>query len=885
MSGPQLLDTAALRRRIDLADRRLFDRFWNGEDAELLVAERARFFDAFLVEIWQHAFQYRDDLALLAVGGYGRGELHPRSDIDLLILVRNSQRSAEDIAAFVRLLWDLKLDIGHSVRTVRECRREAAGDITVATALIERRRLSGSDILCARLDRALDSARPWWSPMSGGVWPSRRFFEAKRAEQADRHAQFDDVEYDLEPNIKGSPGGLRDIQTVGWITRRHLGTSDLSELTRQGYLTPQERGWLIEGRKFLCRVRFGLHLVATRREDRLLFDHQRTLAERFGYRDSDAQLAVEQFMHDYYRHVLELREVNDILLQHFDEAILRGRRAPRIEPINARFQVNNRYMETTSPAVFRNHPAALLELFVIMANRRDIVGVRAATIRLIRDHLELIDDEFRSDPDVNRYFIELLRAPYTVVSQLTRMRRYGILGRYIPEFGRIVGQMQHDLFHIYTVDAHTMMVIRNMRRFRYPSSAETFPLAMRCVRSIPKIELLYIAGLFHDIGKGRGGNHSELGAGDAVAFCRRHGLSDEETELVEWLVRSHLVMSTTAQHKDIHDPAIVHEFAGGVRTTTRLDYLYALTVADITATNPTLWNGWRATLMHQLYMETHDALTRGLEGGPERAKRIASCREAALQELADKGIARERGLALWDNAGDDLFLRHTPTQLAAITAAMHEHDLDRGPLVYLQDVASEVGGEGATEIFLYTGDRPNLFAASVIALDELHLQVHDARIVTTESGLCLNSYIVLDGHNRPIPDEGDRRRRVRTTLARRLSAQDLTHSVRRRVDRRLKEFVIPTETDLTLDPSSRHSRLRVVCSDRPGLLALLGMLFVELGIGVRRARITTLGERVEDVFVIDPIRDPVEVERIENTIRTRLDEEVAQSTAGAGRAA
>ncbi len=870
------LDIAELRRRIDLADGRLIDRFWSGEDAEILVAERARFFDAFLVEIWQHAFGYRDDIALLAVGGYGRGELHPRSDIDLLILVRNTRRNAEDIASFVRLLWDLKLDIGHSVRTVRECRREAAGDITVATALIERRRLSGSDILCARLDRALKGRR---------VWSSRRFFEAKRIEQAERHAQFDDVEYDLEPNIKGSPGGLRDIQTVGWITRRHLGTADLSELTRQGYLTPQERGWLAEGRQFLCRVRFGLHLVAARKEDRLLFDHQRTLAERFGYRDSDAQLGVEQFMHDYYRHVLELREVNDILLQHFDEAILHGRRAPRIEPINARFQVHNRYMETTSPAVFRDHPAALLELFVIMANRRDIAGVRAATIRLIRDHLELIDDDFRHDPEVTRYFMELLRAPYTVVSQLTRMRRYGILGRYIPEFGRIVGQMQHDLFHIYTVDAHTMMVIRNMRRFRYPSSAERFPLAMRCVRDIPKIELLYIAGLFHDIGKGRGGNHSVLGATDVVAFSRRHGLSDEETELVEWLVRSHLVMSTTAQHKDIHDPAIVHEFAGEVRTTTRLDYLYALTVADITATNPTLWNGWRATLMHQLYMETRDALSRGLEGGPERAERIASCRDAALEELAANGIARERGLELWDNAGDDLFLRHTPAQLAAITAAMHDHDLDRGPLVYLQNVASEVGGEGATEIFLYTGDRPNLFAASVVALDELQLRIHDARIVTTESGRCLNSYIVLDSRDRPIADDGDRRRRVRTTLARRLSAKDLSRSVRRRVDRRLKEFVIPTETDLALDPNGPHSRLRVVCSDRPGLLALLGMLFVELGIGVRQARITTLGERVEDVFVIDPIDDPDEVERIESTIRTRLDEEVAQSTAGAGRAA
>ncbi len=862
-------DPAALRRRIDLADAKLAERIWQGVDAQALVAKRARFFDAFLAEIWQHAFEGREDLALLAVGGYGRGELHPQSDIDLLILVRRRGQGAEDIASFVRLLWDLRLDIGHSVRTVAECKGEAARDITVATALLERRRLSGSEALCAKLDRALASPR---------VWPSRAFFAAKREEQERRHAQFDDVDYNLEPNIKGAPGGLRDIQTIGWITQRHIGASDLAELTRRGFLTPQERDWLAAGRSFLCKVRFGLHVVAGRREDRLLLDHQRELAERFGYCDTPAQLAVEQFMHDYYRHVLALREVNDILLQHFDEALPRAKwRRAKIEPVNARFQVHNNYMETTSPDVFENEPAALIELFVIMANRQDIAGVRAATIRLIRDNLELIDDEFRRNAKVTGYFIDLLRAPYTLVSQLTRMRRYGILGRYIPEFGRIVGQMQHDLFHIYTVDAHTMMVIRNMRRFRYAESQAQYPLAWQCVRDIPKIELLYIAGFFHDLGKGRGGNHSELGARDVAAFCERHGLGGEDTQLVEWLVRSHLIMSTTAQRKDINDPDVIHQFAEEVQTPNRLNYLYVLTIADIMATNPTLWNSWRATLLGQLYTETAKALHRGLEERRDRAHEVAGRKAAALAALAQRGMPRERALALWDDPDDELFLRHSEEQLAAITCAIDEHDLDKGPLALIFDVAGQGSGEGVTEIFIYAHDRPHLFAASAITLDALNLQIHDASISTTASGLCFNSYVTLDEAGRPIGRDATRCNRVRAALVKRLAAPNPRRGApRRRVARRLRQFVIPTEATLTTAPGAASSTLRVVCSDRPGLLARLGLLFVKLGIVVLRARITTLGERVEDVFEIGAIADAAERERIAETIRTRLDAAIAE---------
>ncbi|NJN52940.1 MAG: [protein-PII] uridylyltransferase, partial [Gammaproteobacteria bacterium] len=711
------------------------------------------------------------------------------------------------------------------------------------------------------------------------IWPGAKFYRAKVDEQRKRHARFQDVEYDLEPNIKGSPGGLRDIQTVGWIIRRHFGGTTFKDLALRGFLTPQETEALDAGRRFLWRVRYGLHLLAGRKEDRLLFEYQRTLAERFDYQDNDAQLAVEQFMHDYYQHVLSLREVNDVLLQHFDEAILRAHYAPEIEPINERFQIRDHYVETRNPNVFRDQPSAIMELFVIMANRRDISGVRASTIRLVRDSLDLIGDEFRNDPVVTGLFIELLKAPYTLVSQLTRMRRYGVLGRYIPEFGQIIGQMQHDLFHIYTVDAHTMMVIRNMRRLHYRSSQEQFPIASECVKNLSKIELLYIAGIFHDIGKGRGGDHSELGAKDVVHFCERHRLSKADTDLVEWLVRVHLLMSSTAQRKDINDPVVINAFAREVATSERLDYLYALTVADINATNPTLWNSWRATLMRQLYTATRAALERGLDTPLERQQVIDTTIADALALLAAQGIDADRARTLWDNPDEDFFLQLTAEQIAAVTQAIDGHDLALGPLVTVRDTLPYEVTEGATEIFVFTRDQPQLFASSVFAIDQLGLSIHDAQIHTSQNGNCFNTYIVLDEMNRPVATERKRTAIADALRQRLVDGSPSPQLTRRRVPRRLKHFQWPAEALLTNEPGLPYSTLRVFATDRPGLLARLGMLFVELGVDVHNAKIATLGERVEDVFHITdmkrrPITDAAHIESITRAIRERLDRDI-----------
>jgi [protein-PII] uridylyltransferase len=870
--------TLDIRSRIAAANASEAERFWSGEDVGLLLTDRAASFDTFIRELWEQVEwpdAATDQLALFAVGGYGRGELHPYSDIDLLILCESDPvRFEAQLERFVQSLWDLNLDIGHSVRSIDECRAEADTDITVATTLLERRLLCGPLALDRRIGELFATDE---------IWPSAKFFKAKVDEQHKRHARYQDVEYDLEPNIKGAPGGLRDIHTIGWIIRRHFGNTVLEDLPLRGFLTDEELARLNEGKQFLWRVRYGLHLIAERGEDRLLFDHQRELASRLGYTDSEAQLGVEQFMHDYYRHVLALREVNDVLLQHFDEAILRAHYIPEIEAINERFQIRDSYIETIHEKVFEQQPSALLELFVIMANRRDIAGVRATTIRLVRSSLDLITEDFRNDPAVTALFIDLLRAPYTLVSQLTRMRRYGVLGRYIPEFGDVIGQMQHDLFHIYTVDAHTMMVIRNMRRFHYRSSQETFPVACHCVKNLPKIELLYIAGLYHDVGKGRGGNHSELGAADAIKFCTRHGLDADDTALVEWLVCNHLVMSAIAQRQDIHDPGVIHAFAAQVRSEQRLDYLYALTVADINATNPTLWNSWRATLMRQLYNETRKALRRGLETPVDRSSTIQQTMHDALDRLEARGMSRDHALGLWDSPDPDIFLQHSASRIVAITEAIDGQNVDSEPLVMIRDLPGQVSNEGATEIFLYARNQPNLFAASVIAMGQLGLSILDARIYTSTSDRCFNTYIVLDESGQPLDLDDLQRAHIRTTIARQLRYPIQAGTLSpRRMPRRLRQFQRPTEARIDNDPSSSYSLLVVEASDRPGILAQLGLLFVELSITVHNARITTLGERIEDTFYISGkdqgrIEDPAVVAHLTRSICSRLDADLATS--------
>ncbi|SDR80820.1 UTP--GlnB (protein PII) uridylyltransferase, GlnD [Halopseudomonas litoralis] len=855
----------AFKKALRHASEVLQARFEGGRDIHKLIHDRAWFTDQILRQAWSALACPDDpDIALLAGGGYGRGELHPHSDIDLLILLRDGSgdRYNEAISQFLTLLWDIGLEVGQSVRTVSECQQEARADVTVITNLMESRLLVGDESLRQAMLEAVGPQH---------MWTSAEFFRAKRAEQHDRHAKFNDTEYNLEPNVKSSPGGLRDIQTIGWVALRHFGTSNLRELVGQGFLNEPEYNILAGGRAFLWQVRFALHTLAGRAEDRLLFDHQRALARLFGFEDNDAKLAVERFMQKYYRIVMSLSELNDLLMQHFEEILLRDAESADIQPLNSRFQVRNHYIEVTHPQVFKRTPFALLEIFVLMAQHQEIRGVRADSIRLLRDHRHLIDDDFRSDIRNTSLFVELLRCREGVHRNLRRMNRYGILGRYLPEFGRIVGQMQHDLFHIYTVDAHTLNLIKHLRKLGRPDYQEKYPLAWKIFCRLPKPDLLYMAGLYHDIAKGRGGDHSELGALDATLFCQRHKLPAWDTHLVSWLVEHHLIMSTTAQRKDISDPEVIHDFAVQLGNQVRLDYLYVLTIADINATNPTLWNSWRASLLRQLYTETKRALRRGLDNPPNRAQQIADTQHAAMDILVRSGIDEEDVEALWTQLGEDYFLRHTASDIAWHTEAIAQHPEHRGPLVLIKETAQREF-EGATQIFLYTPEQHDQFAVTAAAMDQLNLSIQDARIITTSNRFSLDTYIVLDADGGPIGDNPERIREIKRGLLEALSDPDAYPAIiQRRVPRQLKHFAFDPEVTIFTDHSAQHTILELSAPDRPGLLAKMGKIFLDFDISVQNARIVTLGERVDDVFVItdadnQPLSDPLLCERLQNTI-------------------
>lgn len=864
----------AYKSQIKSLNTELKERFEAGDNIRDLVTLRSDRIDILLSSIWT-SYSWGDDICLIAVGGYGRGELHPYSDIDLLILTADQSADyRENIESLITLLWDIKLDIGHSVRGISECTQTAADDITVATNLMESRTLCGNPALHSDLMKQVGPDK---------IWPSSDFFRAKWDEQIHRHRKFANSEYNLEPNIKSSPGGLRDIQMIGWVVKRHFGAQSIDELHERQFLSREELETLKDGQDFLWRVRFALHLLASREEDRLVFDHQRTLATQFGFNDADGKLAVEQFMQQYYRWAMHLGELNDVLMQHFDETILRACEAETVLEINPRFRIRNGHIEASNDKVFTKNPSALMEIFVLMANHEGIDGVRANTIRLIRKSRHLVDDRFRADPKNKRYFLELLRSPHRVALNLRRMMRFRILGKFIPTFARIVGQMQHDLFHIYSVDAHTLELIKNISRFRYPSMVEQYPMACRIMQRLPKHELLYLAGLFHDIAKGRGGDHSSLGAIDAREFCEYIGLNKRDGNLVAWLVSKHLEMSSVSQRKDIQDPEVIRDFALTVGDIQHLDYLFCLTVADINATNPTLWTSWRQSLMRQLYAETRRALRRGLENPIDKHEWIAETQHGAIEKLEDYGFTEDEVRTLWANTGEDYFIREQIDDIVWHTRAIAERRKPNTTIVLVKE-GGLLDHAGATQIFVHTCAAVGLFARLVEALEQLDLSIQDARIYNSGTGYTLDTFYVLDADGESIGDNPARINHIIEFMQEHLEhPEDYPDTINRRTPRQMRLFSMPTRTSMFTDINKGHTILEVITPDRPGLLARLARIFNQYEIRLQNAKIATLGERVEDVFFITdvnqrPIDDPKLCEEIQQAICRELDEKASSKS-------
>ncbi|MEE9358112.1 [protein-PII] uridylyltransferase [Candidatus Vondammii sp. HM_W22] len=840
--------------------------FEQGNDVIELVELRSRFIDLLLIEAWQRKIPEHADITLIAVGGYGRGELHPGSDVDLLVLIGkegdDEETLPEALGELLTFFWDIGLEIGHSVRTLEECIEGAEKDITIATNLMESRLIAGQGILFDKLKHATGPDR---------IWPSDEFFKAKWEEQKQRYLKYDDTISSLEPNIKESPGGLRDIHMVGWVVKRHFGASTLHDLVVNGFLTEQEYQDLMESQTFFWRVRFALHLLTGRHEDRILFDYQRTLASQFGYEDNGQELGVEKFMQQYYRNALKVSRMNEMLLQLFYDVILLNCRLEEPKPINNRFQSRSGYIEVVSEDTFARHPLALLEIFLIMEQHPELNGVRASTIRLIRSHRHLIDADFRESLGARSLFMEILREPSGISHELRRMNRYGILARYIPQFTNIVGRMQYDLFHVYTVDEHTLFVLRNLRRFSVPEHRLEFPLCNDIMERLPKHELIYLAALFHDIAKGRGGDHSILGAQDAWDFSKQHGLSDRDSRLVSWLVENHLLMSITAQRKDINDPEVMNKFAVQVKNPVYLDYLYLLTVADMRATDPGKWNSWKNSLLRELYLTTKYALLRGLQNPQEQDEIIQNKQAGARHLLISEGMASEKINAHWVNLSLDYFLQHTWEEIAWQTKMVLTANYDELPLVLIRRSSTR----GGTEVFLYSDDQDDLFALTTSTLDQLNLNIVNARIETTDLGFTLNSFLVLEA-NGDIVDNPDRRNEIRATLKKTLLNPGESNTlVSRRIPRQMKFFSTPTRIDFVRDWNNQRTIMKLVTDDRPGLLSQVGYAFVACGIRLINAKIATIGAEAEDTFFITdmenrPLGERSQFKCLEKAIDERL---------------
>jgi len=842
-------------------------RFKAGRAATELVQARSKVVDKLLVKAWLQYFpENADDIALLAVGGYGRGELHPASDVDVQILLEDDvTRYDETLGQFITFLWDIGLEIGHSVRTLSECVTEAITDITVATNLQEARLLTGPNAL-------FEKQRELCAPDK--IWSSKDFFQAKLDEQIARHKKFHDTGYNLEPNIKESPGGLRDIQVIGWVAKRHFGADTLGELVKHQFLTEQEYKSLHEGQAFIWKVRYGLHVITGRREDRLLFDHQRVLAKQFGYQDDRHHLAVEYFMKQYYRTVMELSRLNEMLLQLFKEEILLVDDSSEPVQINSRFQSRKGFIEVIHDGIFKRYPFALLEIFLLLEQRPELKGVRANTIRLIRDHRYLINEQFRSDLRCKSLFMEIMRQTEGVTHELRRMNLYGVLAAYLPVFEKIVGQMQHDLFHVYTVDEHTLTLIRNLRRYTVPEHYEEFPLCSYIMNNVPKQEIVLLAGLFHDIAKGRGGDHAVLGAVDALEFCKNHGLSDFDSNLVAWLVRNHLVMSSTAQRKDISDPDVVHEFAEQMGDRMHLDYLFLLTVSDIRATSSSVWNTWKGTLLRELYSATEAAFRRGLENPVMQSERVKDYQRQAREYLVDKNVAEKDIDILWDNLGDEYFIRYAPREIIWHTDSLIKQHDKSSPLILLR---KRPQGDG-TEVFIHTEYNSNLFTIITTIIEQMNLTVMDARIFTSKDNYTLDTFLVLEADYSQFTDEV-RMDELKEKLNHYITnPKATTPGITTHIPRAAKHFKFPTQVSFEQNETQNQTLMKVIAYDRPGLLSQIGAAMHACNVTLHKAKIATFGEKAEDIFFItdndsNVLSDQEQFKCLEQTIVEKLNNE------------
>lgn len=806
--------------------------------------------DDLLRGLWRDA-GLPEACSLAAVGGYGRGELYPHSDVDVLILLPEGSDPEADpalkacIERFIGSCWDSGLDIGSSVRTPSQCTAEAARDVTVQTALLESRPLAGAAALYRAFRRGFEAALD-----------PKAFFIAKTLELRQRHHKFENTPYALEPNCKESPGGLRDLQVILWVARAAGYGSTWDELARKGLATPLEVRQIKRNEALLALIRTRLHLAARRREDRLVFDLQTAVAERFGFVNRlgpDGRVllrASEVLMRQYYWAAKAVAQLNQILLLNIEERLStpEGSASAALRPINERFFDKAGMIEVASDDLYQREPHAILETFLVYQTTVGVKGLSARTLRALYNARGLMDARFRRDPVNRATFVRILQEPQGITHAMRLMNQTSVLGRYLWVFRRIVGQMQHDLFHVYTVDQHILMVLRNVRRFFMPEHTHEYPFCSQLAAGWDKPWLLYLAALFHDIAKGRGGDHSALGAQEVRRFCRAHGIAREDAELVEFLVREHLLMSQVAQKQDLGDPDVIAAFAQRVDTERRLTALYLLTVADIRGTSPKVWNAWKGKLLEDLYRATRRALG---ASAPDAQTEVQSRKREAEVLLALHALPFEAHRALWETLDVGYFMRHDADDIAWHARQITRHLALGGAGAQAPLVKSRRSpvGEGL-QVLVYSPDRADLFARICGYFERAGFSILDAKIHTTADGHALDSFQVVSAnlheHYRELITM------VESGLAQAIDATGaLPAPARARVSRRVRSFPITPRVDLRPDEKGQRWVLSVSASDRPGLLYAIARVLAAHRVNLQLAKVSTLGERVEDTFVIE----------------------------------
>ena len=822
--------SARWKTRLSEQRRTLERRYLENHSAPELLRRHCLLIDGQLKAVWQH-LAMPPTLTLVAVGGYGRGQLFPFSDIDLLVLLPHASdpNLTHKLEQFISVLWDIGLEVGHSVRTIDECIGLAAQDVTVQTSLLEARLLTGERRLFRRFEkefaRALDP---------------QQFFKAKRLEQEQRHERFRDT--NLEPNIKETAGGLRDLHNILWISKASGIGDTWSDLVKKEIIIRREATQLRQHESFLQNLRIRLHYLAQRREERLVFDVQTALAAQMGLRDTAHRRASEHLMQRFYRTAKEISQINTVVLQNLGTPIFPPRGQPT-QKINSHFRIRNELLEVHDEGLFRREPGAMLEAMVLLQQHHELKGMTAPTLRALWRASDQINPAFRANPANRELFMRILRSPTRVLRALTRMNQYGMLGRYIPAFGRIVGQMQHDLYHVYTVDEHILKVVRNLRRFAVPDLAHEFPLCSRLMSDFARPELLYLAGLFHDIAKGRGGDHSALGKVDAARFCRAHGMARDDVELVAWLVEHHLTMSLTAQKQDLSDPEVINAFAARVRDERHLVALYLFTVADIRGTSPKVWNAWKGKLLEDLFLATRRRLsgeTRSLDSSLQQRQ------DAAKAKLRLYAIGEQAHEKLWEQLDVSYFLRHDPDEIAWHTRLLNYRVDAETPVVKAR---LSPAGEGL-QVMIYVRDQKDLFARICSFFERSSYSIMDAKIYTTRHGYALDSFEISDPYSKK-PQYRDMIGFIEYELGQRLLHQTpLEPPAEGRVSRQLKHFPITPEVSIEPDERGVYKVLQIIAGDRPGLLSRVARCLVKYGINLHTAKINTLGDRAEDVFLI-----------------------------------